>query len=68
MLKRYGADVGLEANKCSGHSLRAGLVTSAIQAGVNPLDGQRHSGHASLATHNFGGLGRLNWRCIRSSR
>ena len=48
MVKRYGADIGLEASKFSGHSLRAGLVTSAIQAGVDPLDVQRHSGHASL--------------------
>ena len=48
MVKRYGADIGLEASKVSGHSLRAGLVTSAIQAGVDPLDVQRHSGHASL--------------------
>jgi site-specific recombinase XerD len=48
MVKRYGSDIGLEASKFSGHSLRAGLVTSAIQAGVDPLDVQRHSGHASL--------------------
>jgi site-specific recombinase XerD len=48
MVKRYGADIGLETSKFSGHSLRAGLVTSAIQAGVDPLDVQRHSGHASL--------------------
>ena len=48
MVKRYGADIGLEASNFSGHSLRAGLVTSAIQAGVDPLDVQRHSGHASL--------------------
>jgi site-specific recombinase XerD len=48
MVKRYGADIGLEASKFSGHSLRAGLVTSAIQAGVDPIDVQRHSGHASL--------------------
>ena len=48
MVKRYGADVGLEASKFSGHSLRAGVVTSAIQAGVDLLDVQRHSGHASL--------------------
>ena len=27
----------------------AGLTTSAIQAGVDPLDVQRHTGHASLA-------------------
>ena len=48
MVKRYGADIGLDTSKFSGHSLRAGLVTSAIQAGVDPLDVQRHSGHASL--------------------
>jgi site-specific recombinase XerD len=48
MVKTYGADIRLEASKFSGHSLRAGLVTSTIQAGVDPLDVQRHSGHASL--------------------
>ncbi len=48
LVKPDGADIGLEASKFSGHSLRAGLVTSAIQAGVDPLDVQRHSGHASL--------------------
>jgi site-specific recombinase XerD len=48
MVNRYGADIGLEASQFSGHSLRSGLVTSAIQAGVDPLDVQRHSGHASL--------------------
>lgn len=48
MVKRYGSDIGLEPSKFSGHLLRAGLVTSAIQAGVDPLDVQRHSGHASL--------------------
>lgn len=48
LVKRYGAEIGLETSKYSGHSLRAGLVTSAIQAGVDPLDVQRHSGHASL--------------------
>ncbi len=48
MVKRYGAYIGLDSTKFSAHSLRAGLVTSAIQAGVDPLDVQRHSGHASL--------------------
>jgi integrase len=48
MVKCYGSDIGLEPSKFSGHLLRAGLVTSAIQAGVDPLDVQRHSGHASL--------------------
>lgn len=47
-VKRYGADIGLEPTKFSGHSLRAKLETSAIPAGVGPLDVQRHSGHASL--------------------
>lgn len=48
MVKNYGSAVGLDSKKYSGHSLRSGLVTSAIQAGVDPLDVQRHSGHASL--------------------
>ena len=48
MVKQYGAAIGLDSSKYSGHSLRSGLVTSAIQAGVDALDVQRHSGHASL--------------------
>ena len=48
MVKRYGADIELEAGKFSGHLLRVGLVTSAIQAEVDLLNMQRHSGHASM--------------------
>ena len=48
VVKRCVDELGLDARQFSGHSLRAGLATSAIQAGVDPLDVQRHTGHASL--------------------
>lgn len=48
VVRRYEADVGRKTSTFSRHSLRAGLVTSAIQARVDPLDVQRHSGHASF--------------------
>jgi site-specific recombinase XerD len=48
VVKRHAGELGLDARQFAGHSLRAGLTTSAIQAGVDPLDVQRHTGHASL--------------------
>jgi integrase len=48
VVKRCVDELGFDARQFSGHSLRAGLTTSAIQAGVDPLDVQRHTGHASL--------------------
>src|SRR3954451_12532023 len=48
IVKSHAEALGLDARQFSGHSLRAGLTTSAIQAGVDPLDVQRHTGHASL--------------------
>src|SRR5262249_12837627 len=48
VVKRCIDELGLNPRQFSGHSLRAGLATSAIQAGVDPLDVQRHTGHASL--------------------
>lgn len=48
IVKRHVDELGLDPRQFSGHSLRAGLTTSAIQVGVDPLDVQRHTGHASL--------------------
>jgi integrase len=48
VVKRHAAALGLDERQYAGHSLRAGLTTSAIRAGVDPLDVQRHTGHASL--------------------
>lgn len=48
IIKRRFGDLGLDEKKFAGHSLRAGLITSAILADVNPIDIQRHVGHASL--------------------
>jgi integrase len=48
VVKRCVDELGLDATQLSGHSLRAGLATSAIQAGVDLNDVQRHTGHVSL--------------------
>lgn len=46
--KRAGA-IGLDTTKYSGHSLRAGLVTSAAQAGVSSWKIRQQTGHKSDA-------------------
>jgi site-specific recombinase XerD len=48
MIKRYAQSVGLAAEGISGHSLRAGFVTSAVRAGASLVSIQRQTGHASL--------------------
>lgn len=48
LIKRYAHAVGLPADRISGHSLRAGFVTSAVRAGVSLVAIQRQTGHASL--------------------
>ena len=50
IVKRYAQSAGLPASKYSGHSLRAGLVTSAAQAGVATHRIMAQTGHRSLAT------------------
>jgi integrase len=40
---------GIDPNDCSGHSLRAGLGTSAVQAGVPTWKIRQQTGHASDA-------------------
>lgn len=49
VIKRHAQAMGLPAEKFSGHSLRAGLVTSAAQAGVSPWKIQEQTGHKSMA-------------------
>lgn len=48
VLKDYAKAVGLNPDKISGHSLRSGLVTSAIQAGVGVHKIQQQTGHRSV--------------------
>jgi integrase len=49
IVKNRIALAGLDARRYSGHSLRAGLVTSAAKAGVPIHRIQAQSRHASLA-------------------
>lgn len=48
LLKDYAKGIGLNPAKISGHSLRSGLVTSAIQAGVAVHKIQQQTGHRSV--------------------
>lgn len=48
VVKRTAAAAGLDARHYAGHSLRAGLITSAAEAGVAERDIMRHSRHKSL--------------------
>lgn len=48
IIKRYAVAAGLPADRISGHSLRAGFVTSAVRAGASLVSIQRQTGHASL--------------------
>jgi integrase len=47
IVKERAAAVGLTATELSGHSLRAGLATSAAQAGMRPDKIKAQTGHAS---------------------
>ena len=47
IVKKYAHAVGLPATAYSGHSLRAGLVTSAAKAGVSFSKIQQQTGHRS---------------------
>jgi integrase len=49
IVKAYAAKIGLDANWYSGHSLRAGLITSAAKAGVSSWKIRQTSGHRSDA-------------------
>ncbi|MBY6066216.1 tyrosine-type recombinase/integrase [Leisingera aquaemixtae] len=50
IVKRHVARIGLKPDEYSGHSLRAGFVTSAIMAGAPEHAVRRQTGHASSAT------------------
>ncbi|NRB16160.1 MAG: tyrosine-type recombinase/integrase [Rhodobacteraceae bacterium] len=50
IVKKTAAKIGLDPVDYSGHSLRAGYVTSAIQAGASEHSVRRQTGHASSAT------------------
>lgn len=47
ILRNRLADAGIDPESYSGHSLRAGLATSAIKAGVPPHKVRAQTGHAS---------------------
>lgn len=49
IVKRSAESAGLDASKYSGHSLRAGLATSAAMAGVSERSIMRQTGHRSTA-------------------
>ncbi|MEO7888265.1 MAG: site-specific integrase, partial [Polaromonas sp.] len=49
IVKKYARTVGLPAERYSGHSLRAGLVTSAARAGVSLIKIQEQTGHRSVS-------------------
>ena len=50
IVKRYASAVGLEVGAYSGHSLRAGLATSAAIAGASERSIMNQTGHRSSAT------------------
>ncbi|NOU24134.1 MAG: site-specific integrase [Methylotenera sp.] len=52
IVKERAKAIGLDASKFSGHSLRAGLVTSAAQAGVSSWKIRQQTGHKSDAMLN----------------
>jgi len=64
IVKALARREGLPADAMSGHSLRAGFVTAAVDAGIGVASIQRQTGHASLdmlaryvrSTHPFAGV------------
>jgi integrase len=50
IVKRWVDRIGLDARSYSGHSLRAGFVTSAVQAGASEHSIRRQTGHASMSS------------------
>jgi integrase len=49
VVKRYAVAAGFDGNKYAGHSLRAGLATSAAAAGVSERAIMNQTGHRSSA-------------------
>ncbi len=52
LIKRHVRGIGLEPAKFSGHSLRAGFVTSAARAGIATHLIRQQTGHSSDASMN----------------
>lgn len=50
IVKKHAKSIGLDAENYSGHSLRAGFVTSAIRAGAAEHAIRRQTGHTSVTT------------------
>jgi integrase len=49
VVKRYAAGAGFDGSHYAGHSLRAGLATSAASAGVSERAIMQQTGHRSVA-------------------
>jgi hypothetical protein len=47
-VKRHCAAAGLDADRYGGHSLRAGLITSAMERGAQEHRTMQHSRHKSV--------------------
>jgi site-specific recombinase XerD len=52
VLKRHAEAAGLDPERYSAHSLRAGFITQAIRAGKSERRVKEHSGHQSWETFN----------------
>jgi integrase len=50
IVKHYVTEAGLDPKKFSGHSMRAGFVTSAAKGGAEERDIMRQTGHRSVVT------------------
>ncbi|MBS0217723.1 MAG: site-specific integrase [Proteobacteria bacterium] len=50
IVKELAQQEGLQVELMSGHSLRAGFVTAAVEVGASLVSIQRQTGHASLDT------------------
>jgi site-specific recombinase XerD len=50
IVKRYVTNIGLDASRFAGHSLRSGLATSAAMAGASEAAIMKQTGHRSVIT------------------
>jgi site-specific recombinase XerD len=53
LVKSYVGRVGLDPNRFAGHSLRAGLATSAAAAGASMMSIQKQTGHRSNVVNRY---------------
>lgn len=53
IVKKYARELGLDPKRFAGHSLRAGLATSAAQAGVSRHAIQKQTGHKSNVVDRY---------------